>query len=304
MKKLNDYIVEQEINESENWFIRLFKAAGKAMKTNIKNKFADKYPNWYKEYEELEKVTDVEEAKKKIDALLVAVDDMPDYKDDTARAAAKLGTLYTKKGDAEEAKNKELVKLIDSKIKEIREANPKAQKQVEDEMKQSEKGNGGNSNEGGEGNEGNKSGEGGKENINPGVDAAAQNPEKVKSIQNILNLKDNYLSRVIGKMKNFFKEDDPTSTNESLLFESNKTGQKYRRTIKKLYNDPKTKQEMDLALTTLFLAYEKLKECAQKNGEKIIPDTMLALLNGYETAKEEPTDKLKNDINNAKAEQK
>lgn len=270
MKKLNDYIVEQEINESENWFIRLFKAAGKAMKTNIKNKFADKYPNWYKEYEALEKVTNIEEAKKKIDALLAAVDDMPDYKDDTAKAAAKLGTLYTKKGDAEEAKNKELVKLIDSKIKEIRETNPKAQKQFEDELKQSEKENGGG------------------EVTNPAAEAVGQNKSKVENVLKILNLDNNVLNTIARRMQTMFNpspSNPSPSVKESLsLFEGK--AEEYREFIKTLYNDDKSKQEMNIVLTTLFLAYEKLKECAQKGGSKMNPDNMRALLSGYEKAKE------------------
>jgi hypothetical protein len=293
MKKLNDYILEQEINESENWFIRLFKAAGRAMKTNIKNKFADKYPNWYKEYETLEKVTNIEEAKKKIDTLLAAVDDMSDYKDDTARAVAKLATLYTKKVDAEEAKNKELVKLIDSKIKEMREANPEAQKQVEKEMKQSEKENGGNGNEGGEGSES------GEEPVNPGANAVGQNPEKIKKVIDILGFKDD-LKRVIGKMKTMMNE----SVNESLaVFESNKTGQQRRKIIKTLYNDPKTTQEMNIALTTLFLAYETIKGYAKKGGGTVNQDTMRALFDRYDNVEPAPADEIKNDVKTA-AEQK
>jgi len=289
MKKLNDYIVEQEINEALWWekFKNLFKSGGRAMKTIIKNKFANAYPNWYKEYEKLEKITDVEEAKKTIDALLAAVDEMPDYKDDTARAAAKLATLYTKKGDAEEAKNKELVKLIDSKIKEMREANPEAQKQVEKEMKQIEKENGGKDSEGGEGD------------IKPGVNAAVQNKKEVESAKNILGLNGDDLARVIGKMERMF------DIKESLaVFESNKTDQKYRKTIKNLYDNPKTKQETDIALTTLFLAYEKLKVCAKKGGCTINQQIMQALINGYEIAEEKTKEEVKNDINNAVAAQK
>jgi hypothetical protein len=276
MKKLNDYIVEQEINEGLWDSIKnFFKAGGKAMKTNIKNKFADKYPNWYKEYEELEKVTDVEEAKKKIEELLVAIDKMPELKDDNAKAAGKLTTLITQKQTADEAKNKELSKWIDSKIEEINEANPKAMEQVEAEAK----------------------GEGGEENINPGADAAGQNPNELKNIIGALNLKNDVFSRVAAKMKTMF-------TNESLsLFEGKMTANEYYEFAKKLYKDDKSKQEMNIALTTLFLAYEKLKECASNGGGKMVPDAVRALLTQFDKAKEAPADEIKNDVKTA-AEQK
>jgi len=279
MKKLNDYIVEQEINEglfdkNKN----LFKAGGKAMKTNIKNKFADKYPNWYKEYEALEKVTDVEEAKKKIEALLVAIDKMPELKDDDAKAAGKLTTLITQKQTAEEAKNTDLVKWIDSKIEEINKANPKAMEQVEAEAK-------------GEG------GEDGGETINPGAEAAGQNPTELKNIMGALNLKNDVFSRVVAKMKTMF-------TNESLsLFEGKMTANEYYEFAKKLYKDDKSKQEMNIALTTLFLAYEKLKECASNGGSKMVPDAVRALLTQFDKAKEADQNEIKDDVK-AAAEQK
>lgn len=279
MKKLNDYIVEQEINEGLWDSIKnFFKAGGKAMKTNIKNKFADKYPNWYEEYEELEKVTDVEEAKKKIEALLVAIDKMPELKDDNAKAAGKLTTLITQKQTADEAKNKELSKWIDSKIEEINKANPKAMEQVEAETK-------------GEG------GEGGQEPINPGAEAAGQNPNELKNIMGALNLKGDVFSRVAAKMKTMF-------TNESLaVFEAKMTANEYYEFAKKLYKDDKTKQEMNLALTTLFLAYEKLKECASNGGGKMVPDAVRALLTQFDKAKEADQNEVKDDVK-AAAEQK
>ena len=280
MKKLNDYIVEQEINESRFGDIikKLFKSGGEAMKTNIKNKFADKYPNWYKEYEKLEKVTDVEEAKKTIDALLAAVDDMTIFKDDNEKVVSKLTTLSLQKINAEKTKNKELIKWIDSKIDEMSNANPEAQKQFEDELKQGEKESGGD------------------EVINPGAGTVAQNPKDVKSIMNILDLKDDDLVRIVGKIDNMFKLE------ESLSVFEGKTDQKYRKFIKTLYNDDKTKQEMSLTLTTLFLAYEKLKECAKKNGGTVVPNTIQALIVGYENAKEESKEKVKKDVENAKAQ--
>lgn len=259
MKKLNDYILEQEINEGLWDSIKnFFKAGGKAMKTNIKNKFADKYPNWYKEYEELEKVTDVEEAKKKIEALLVAIDKMPELKDDNAKAAGKLTTLITQKQTADEAKNKELSKWIDSKIEEINKANPKAMEQVEAEAK-------------GEG------GEGGEETISPGAEAVGQNKTEVENVLKILNLDNKAISVVAGKMHTMF---DITES----LFEGK--ADEYREFIKKLYKDEASKQEMNVALTTLFLAYEKLKICAKNGGGKMNPDTMRALLSQYDGAKE------------------
>jgi hypothetical protein len=279
MKKLNDYIVEQEINEGLfDKLKNLFKAGGKAMKTNIKNKFADKYPNWYKEYEALEKVSDVEEAKKKIEALLVAIDKMSELKDDDAKAAVKLKVLGTTRDHAEEAKNTDLVKWIDSKIEEINEANPKAMEQVEAETK-------------GEG------GEDGGETINPGAEAAGQNPNELKNIMGALNLKNDVFPRVIAKMKTMF-------TNESLsLFEGKMTANEYYEFAKKLYKDDKSKQEMNIALTTLFLAYEKLKECASNGGGKMVPDAVRALLTQFDKAKEAPADEIKNDVKTA-AEQK
>lgn len=284
MKKLNDYIVEQEINENFLDILkRLFKSSGPAMKTNIKNKFANAYPNWYKEYEALEKITDVEEAKKKIEELLAAVDDMTIFKDDNERDVSKITTLSLQKINAEKTKNKELVEWIDSKIKEISEANPKAQKQFEDELKQAEKENGG---------------EGGEEPINPGANAVGQNPEKIKRVVDILGFNGD-IKPVIGKLKRMMNE----SVNESLeIFESNKTAQKYRKTIKKLYNNPKTTQEMDLVLTTLFLAYEKLKGCAKENGEKIDPDNMRALLDRYDNVEPVPDKEVKDDVKAAAAQ--
>lgn len=259
MKKLNDYIVEQEINEGLWDSIKnFFKAGGKAMKTNIKNKFADKYPNWYKEYEELEKVTDVEEAKKKIEALLVAIDKMPELKDDNAKAAGKLTTLITQKQTADEAKNKELSKWIDSKIEEINKANPKAMEQVEAETK-------------GEG------GEGDEETNSPGAEAVGQNKAEVENVLKILNLDNKAINIVAGKLHTMF---DITES----LFEGK--ADKYREFIKTLYNDDKSKQEMNLALTTLFLAYEKLKVCAKNGGGKMNADTMRALLSQYDSIKE------------------
>lgn len=297
MKKLNDYIVEQEINESRFGDIlkRLFKSSGPAMKTYIKNKFANAYPNWYKEYEKLEKITDVEEAKKTIEELLAAVDDMTIFKDDNERDVSKITTLSLQKINAEKTKNEELIKWIDSKIEEISNTNPKAQKQFEDALKQSEKGKGG---------KGGESNEGGEENVNPGVNAGVQNPKDVKSIQNMLDLKDDDLSRVIGKMENFFNVNH-TSTNESLsIFESNKADQNRRKIIRTLYNNPKTEKEMNFALTTLFLAYEKIKGCAKSSGSTVNPQIMQALINGYENAKEKTKDEVKNDIDKAKTEQK
>ena len=259
MKKLNDYIVEQEINEGLfDKLKNLFKAGGKAMKTNIKNKFADKYPNWYKEYEALEKVSDVEEAKKKIEALLVAIDKMSELKDDDAKAAGKLTTLITQKQTAEEAKNTDLVKWIDSKIEEINKANPKAMEQVEAEAK-------------GEG------GEGGEEVTNPAAEAVGQNKNEIANVLKILNVDNSVLTTVAGKMQTMFKI-------EESLFEGK--ANEYREFIKKLYKDDASKQEMNIALTTLFLAYEKLKACAKNGGGKIVPDTMRALLSEYEGAKE------------------
>ena len=259
MKKLNDYIVEQEINEGLfDKLKNLFKAGGKAMKTNIKNKFADKYPNWYKEYEALEKVTDVEEAKKKIEALLVAIDKMPELKDDNAKAAGKLTTLITQKQTAEEAKNTDLVKWIDSKIEEINKANPKAMEQVEAEAK-------------GEG------GEGGEEVISPGAEAVGQNKNEIANILKVLSLDNKAITVVAGKMHTMFE------ITES-LFEGK--ADEYREFIKKLYKDDASKQEMNIALTTLFLAYEKLKICASNGGSKMNPDTMRALLSQYDGAKE------------------
>ena len=279
MKKLNDYIVEQEINEGLfDKLKNLFKAGGEAMKTNIKNKFADKYPNWYKEFEELEKVTDVEEAKKKIEALLVAIDKMPKLKDDNAKAAGKLTTLLIQKQTAEKTKNKELVKWIDSKIEEVNNANPKAMEQVEAEAK-------------GEGDED------GGETINPGAEAAGQNPTELKNIMGALNLKNDVFPRVVAKMKTMF-------TNESLsLFEGKMTANEYYEFAKKLYKDDKSKQEMNIALTTLFLAYEKLKECASNGGGKMVPDAVRALLSEFDKAKEADQNEVKDDVK-AAAEQK
>lgn len=259
MKKLNDYIVEQEINEGLfDKLKNLFKAGGKAMKTNIKNKFADKYPNWYKEYEALEKVSDVEEAKKKIEALLVAIDKMPELKDDDAKAAGKLTTLITQKQTAEEAKNTDLVKWIDSKIEEINKANPKAMEQVEAEAK-------------------GESGEGGEEVISPGAEAVGQNKAEVENVLNALGLDSKAITVVAGKMHSMF---DITES----LFEGK--ADEYREFIKKLYKDDASKQEMNIALTTLFLAYEKLKICAKNGGGKMNPDAARALLSQYDGAKE------------------
>jgi hypothetical protein len=157
--------------------------------------------------------------------------------------------------------------LIDSKIKEMREANPEAQKQVEKEMKQSEKENGG---------------EGDGEAVNPGAEAVGQNKSEVENILKVLNVDNSKLDTVVRKMQTLFNE----SVNETLSLFEDKKADKYREFIKNLYNDDKSKQEMNIALTTLFLAYEKLKDCAQKNGSKIVPDTMRALFSGYEKAKE------------------
>lgn len=278
MKKLNDYIIEQEINEALRWekFKNLFKSGGEAMKTNIKNKFADKYPNWYKEFEKLEKITDVEEAKKTIEELLAAVDKMPELKDDNAKAVGKLTTLLTQKQTAEKAKNKELIKWLDSKIEEMSKANPEATKQVEAEAK-------------GEG------GEDGGEVINPGAEAVGQNKNEVANILKVLNVDNSKLTTVVAKMKTMF------DIKES-LFEGKKA-EGYVKFAKTLYKDDKTKQEMNLALTTLFLAYEKLKDCAKIGGGKMNPDTMRALLSEYDRSPEADNGEVKKDVENA-AEQK
>lgn len=278
MKKLNDYIVEQEINEARFWdkIKNLFKGGGEAMKTNIKNKFADKYPNWYKEYEALEKVTDVEEAKKKIEELLAAVDKMTIFKDDNERDVSKLTTLMLQKINAEKTKNKELVKWIDSKIEEMSNANPKAQKQVEDELKQSEKENGG------------------EDTVNPGPEAVGQNKNEVANILKVLNLDNSKLNTVVAKMKTMF------DIKES-LFEGKKA-EGYVEFAKTLYKDDKSKQEMNLALTTLFLAYVKLKDCAQNGGGKMNPDAIRALLSKYDKAEEAPLPEVKKDVENAAAQ--
>ena len=285
MKKLNDYIVEQEINESRFGDIikKLFKSGDKAMKTNIKNKFADKYPNWYKEFEALEKVTDVEEAKKTIDALLAAVDDMTIFKDDNEKVVSKLTTLSLQKINAEKTKNKELIKWIDSKIDEMSNANPEAQKQFEDELKQGEKEN---------------SSEGGEETINPGVDAADENPKEIKNILDILKLGNDVYPLVAGKMYNMFKE-------SLSLFEGKTTANEYYDFAKQLYKDDKSKQEMNLALTTLFLAYEKLKECAKNGGGKIkiVPDAIRKLLSEFDKTKQATKEEMTGTTKNT-AEQK
>lgn len=261
MKKLNDYILEQEINESKKWFQSLWKSAGKAMKNNIKNKFANKHPNWYKEFEALEKITDVEEAKKKIEKLLANVDNMPELKDDNAKAAGKLTTLITQKQTAEEAKNTDLVKWIDSKIEEMSKANPEATKQVDKEMKQAvEKENAG------------KGGEGGEAPVNPVASAVGQNKEEVKNVVDALDIDTSKLSDIARKVQTL-----GTGENKD---------EDYREYIKELYKDDTSEKEMNIALTTLFLAYEKLKDCAKNGNSKVNPDTMKALFSKYEGAKE------------------
>ena len=60
---------------------------------------------------------------------------------------------------------------------------------------------------------------------------------------------------------------------------------------------------MNIALTTLFLAYEKLKECASNGGGKMVPDAVRALLTQFDKAPEAPANEIKDDVK-AAAEQK
>jgi hypothetical protein len=138
-------------------------------------------------------------------------------------------------------------------------------------------------------------GEGGEEVISPGAEAVGQNKNEVANILKVLGLDNKAITVVAGKMHSMFE------ITES-LFEGK--ADEYREFIKKLYKDDASKQEMNIALTTLFLAYVKLKDCANNSGGKIkiVPDAIRALLSKYDKAKEAPGPEVKKDVENAAAQ--
>lgn len=116
MKKLEEYVNENQTQINENWFTEIFQRAFKASKDsiakNIHDRLAKEYPNFIKAYDELKK-DDLEDKEliQKFNAMYEAVDKMK--LSDDEKVFQKLNLTMDEAGRFEDGKQDEKVKKLD-----------------------------------------------------------------------------------------------------------------------------------------------------------------------------------------------
>ena len=114
MKKLEEYVNEQQVNEGFfDFFKNLFKAAGKSISKSIHDTYEKAYPNFMKTFDELQKAdAEDKELIKKFNTMYETIDKMKDVSDDE-KVFHKLNLLMAETGRFDDGDQGEGVKKLD-----------------------------------------------------------------------------------------------------------------------------------------------------------------------------------------------
>jgi hypothetical protein len=296
MKKLEEYVNENQVNESLFDFLKnLFKAAGKSISKSIHDTYEKEYPNFMKAFDELQQAdAEDKELIQKFNTMYETIDKMKDVSDNE-KVFHKLNLVMAETGRFEDGEQGEGVKKLDKeKHKGYLEDLQKKLKDIETNHKEIYD----------KYQEAAKKGEIKKEDIigssegeqdqrTPAEIAAEEHANTIKAVLKETGLSEDIFKRLNIKLKNFMKV-NTGGTNENRVsledFIINEASGKIaaedvRKKLFELLNseDEKIKNAANTAFTYLLIGYIALNNVFDK---KLTPDAVRAIIVGFNQSPE------------------